>query len=186
MDYGQLKGIPIEYLVTGPLLAGARGNMALAEVNIDCFLKLAYKDGKGDDSTPRLLTFELERPYQANTANGLGAWEKQKISVTAPCAALLPLPALLVDKITIDFTTTISQESSTTVKVGSEVSASGGMFGWTVSAKVTTDVEHQRSSKQECTYQFHVEASQQPQAEGMSKLCDIFSSVIEPLPSTGG
>ena len=183
MDYSALKGIPIEYLVSGPLIASAQGNGALADVNLNVFLKLAYEDGTGADPKPRLLAFELERPYQENDATGkLLDWKTQAISVNVPCAALLPLPALMVDKISIDFTTSMSNESTTSVAVGAEVSASGGAFGFAFSAKVTTNVENQRSSKQECTYTFHVEASQQPQAEGMSKLCDIFASVIEPMP----
>lgn len=204
MDYSALKGIPIDYLVSSPLLASARGNKALAEVNLDCFLRLAFADGTGKKSDPRLLTFKLQRPYQEQievpavpgqpdadppvaavpATSKTGDWKMQELEVQAPCAALLPLPALLVDKISIDFTTSMSNESSTTVSAGAEVSASGGAFGFTFSAKVTTNVENTRSSKQECTYTFHVEASQYPQAEGMSKLCDIFASVIEPLPKT--
>ena len=179
MDYSALKGIPIEHLVSGPLLAGAQSNLALAEVNINCFLQLAFKDAKGGEA--RLITFTLERPYQNSDTN---EWSTQSITVNAPCAALLPLPALLIDKITVDFTTSISNESSTSVKVGTEVEGKVGFGWWSASAKVTTDVEHQRSSKQECTYQFHVEASQQPAAEGMAKLTDIFASVIEPMPAS--
>ena len=186
LDYSALKGIPMEHLVGGPLIASAQGNLALSEVNLNYFLKLAYEDPKstGEGSKPRMLTFNLERPFQKNGEKGglEVAWEKQSIEVNVPCAALLPLPALLVDKISIDFTTSISNESSTSVQVGSEIGVEGGAFGWSVSAKVTTNVDNQRSSKQECTYNFHVEASQQPQAEGMSKLCDIFASVIEPMP----
>jgi hypothetical protein len=184
IDYSKLKGIPIEHLVSGPLLASARSNNALAEVNLGVFLQLAFEDGTGEERKPRMLAFDLERPIQTLASDGEATtWGSQKIAVNVPCAALLPLPSLLVDKITLDFTTSMSNESTTSVKVGAEVSAKGGFFGVSFSAKVTTDVENSRSSKQECTYTFHVEASQQPQTEGMSKLCDIFATVIEPLPA---
>jgi hypothetical protein len=187
MDYSALKGIPIDHLVSAPLIASARGNGALSEVNLEVFLKLAFLDGTGKKPAPRMLTFDLERPYQTNKADGTaGAWTKQALQVNVPCAALLPLPALMVDKISIDFTTSMSNETVDKVEVGVEVGAEGGFGAFSFTAKVTTNVENQRTSKQECTYQFHVEASQQPQAEGMSKLCDIFASVIEPMPTGGG
>ena len=75
--YSKLKGIPIDYLIATPLIAAARGNLALASVMEEFISTLGYKDGK-PGGEPNLISFELTRPYEDNDS---GEMKSQTITV---------------------------------------------------------------------------------------------------------
>ena len=79
----------------------------------------------------------------------------------------------------------VSTSESTTSTSESErnLSLSGSFFGIraSFSGTVKSSEERTRSSDQSATYEVSVEATQQEPVEGMSKLMDILSSVIEPI-----
>lgn len=185
--YATLKGIPIDYLVATPLLAAARANIALAQNMEEFIFAIAYKNDEGNSGSKatketNLISFELTRPYTDPTT---GNMTTQTITVNAPLIGLVPIPALLVDNVTVDFTTTVGTTSSTTENASVSAAASYGFGAFQVSGNVTTSVNHMRQSNQTATYTFHVQADQQPATEGMGKLMDVMASVIEPIPSGG-
>ncbi len=178
--YSSLNGIPIDYLVATPLLAAGRANLALAQ-NLEEFInEIAFEDGPG--SNTNLVTFDLTRPY---TDPNTGELKTETIKVEAPLIGLIPLPALLVDNVTVNFSTTVNTSTSTNTSVNANVAASYGFGAFQMSGSVSTSVSHMRSSNQSATYTFQVQADQQPATEGMGKLMDVFASTIEPIP-TGG
>lgn len=180
--YGTLKGIPIDYLVATPLIAAARGNLALASVMEEFIMTLGFKDGKpGGD--PILITFKLTRPYQDKDS---GQMQSQTITVNTPLLGIVPIPALLVETVNVTFTTTVSNSTTDTSQTSASATASYGFGAFKVSGSMSTQSNHTRSSNQTATYSFSVQAEQQPPTEGMSKMMDVFASCIEPLPATGG
>ena len=180
--YGTLTGIPIDYLVATPLLAAARGNLALATVMEEFIMTLGFKDGKpGGD--PILITFKLTRPYQDKDS---GQMQSQTITVNTPLLGIVPIPALLVESVNVSFTTSITSSSSDTSQTSASATASYGFGAFKASGSVQAQANHTRSTNQSATYAFNVQAEQQAPTEGMSKMMDVFASCIEPLPSTGG
>lgn len=109
--------------------------------------------------------------------------------IQAPFIGLVPIPALLIDRIDVDFqmevTATNTTAEKTTAEASTSISAKWYVVSAQVSGKVSSSRENTRSTNQTAKYQVHVTASQQPQTEGLSKLMDIMASCIEPMPVKG-
>lgn len=176
--YGSLTGIPIDYLVSTPLMAAARSNIALAQAMQQFVMEIAFVDG--NPAQTQNIVFNLVRPYTEPLTGNIST---QTIQVTCPLLGLVPIPALLVDNVTIDFTTSIDLSSATTLSVGASATAGYNGAAFTMSGGVTASADHMRSSNQSATYTFHVAADQQPATEGMNKLMDVMASCIVPIPS---
>lgn len=179
--YSGLKGIPIDYLVSAPLMAAARANLALADNMLEFINAIAYKGGKPDGGT-QLLEFTLERPF---TNPNTGLVEKETFTVSAPLIGLVTIPSLLVDNVTIDFTTEVTTSEQNKSDVSASLSAKYGFGAFSVTGTVATSISNTRSTDNTAKYTFHVQANQQPSTEGMSKLMDVMASVIAPLPAGG-
>jgi len=178
--FGQLKGVPIDYLIATPLISAARANVALAGVMTEFINEIGFlKDGK-----TRRITFTLTRPVQ-NMAAATPTYDKYEVEVEAPLLALVPLPALLIDTVNIDLTVEIqnktqqktTDERKTELKIGGSYAFVSANFTGSYSLKQ----ENTRDTNQTAKYEVRVVARQQPLPEGMSKLMDVFSSTIVPL-----
>lgn len=176
------KGLPIAELIAAPLTAACDSQKKLAQSAFEFMTEIGFKDG---GKTPRLLEFNLQRPIEGSTT-------KQDIAVQAPFLGLVPIPALLIDDVQIDFqmeVTTTETEKTDEKKesdIKTEASFKFGCFARgsvNINGKVSSSRENTRSTNQTAKYQVHVSARQQQQTEGLSKLMDIMASCIEPLPS---
>ena len=172
------KGLPMRELIAAPLIAAAEAQQELAATAWNFYQQIAF-DGKSGNKA-RILEFDVERPIQQN--------EKMttiKQTVKAPFIGLVPIPALLIDRVDVDFqmevTDTSNVKSTTNAEVETKASAKHWFINAEISGKVTTARENTRMTNQTAKYQIHVTASQQPQTEGLSKLMDIMASCIEPI-----
>ena len=178
--FGQLKGVPIDYLIATPLISSARANLALASVMAEFINEIGFlKDGK-----TRKITFTLTRPVQNMTADP-PKYDKYEVEVEAPLLALVPLPALLIDTVNIDLTVEISnktqQKATDERKAELKVGAGWGAFSASFTGSYSLKQENTRDTNQTAKYEVRVVARQQPLPEGMSKLMDVFASTIVPL-----
>ena len=171
----KFKGLPMRELIAAPLIAAQQ---ELAATAWNFYQQIAF-DGKSGNKA-RILEFDVERPIQQN--------EKMttiKQTVKAPFIGLVPIPALLIDRVDVDFqmevTDTSNVKSTTNAEVEAKASAKRWFINAEISGKVTTARENTRMTNQTAKYQIHVSASQQPQTEGLSKLMDIMASCIEPI-----
>lgn len=176
------KGIPIQYLIGAPLQAACESQTMLAQAMVDFIDDIAFDD----NGNTQLIKFDLQRPVQ--TDNGVTT---QDFSVQAPLLGLVPIPALLIDTVTIDFTmevtSSVQKKTSQDTETKVDVDAKLGMWGSAnMSGKVSTHRENTRSTDKSAKYEFHVEAHQQPPTEGMSKLMDLLASTVEPIDATSG
>ena len=182
----QFVGLPMGLLICSPIIEVAKGQAELCRVYLEYVMKLAYKDPSDPSGEINSIDFQLERPV----TDGTGQISKQKIQVTAPLIALVPVPAFTMDEATVSFTMTVGEStvdtSSTTASAGSSFGGSFWGFSASISGSVTTASSHMRQSNQSATYEISAKAIQQPPAEGMAKLNTIFASVIDPIPVGGG
>lgn len=181
--FSELKGIPIDYLISTPLMSAARSNMALAQVLVEFVNEIGFdKDGKAN-----LVTFDLTRPYQDPTTKEM---KTETIKVEAPLLGLVPIPSLLIQNVDIDLTvqvsTTMSNTTTTQAKAKASYSDDWGFGSVSVSGSFSTKSTHKRSSNQSATYDVKVKALQQQRPEGMSKLMDVMASCIKPIPTDSG
>ncbi len=174
------RSLPMEALIGEPFKAACTSNQLLAAAMLDFINDVGYDDGK-----TRLLTFNLNQPI---TDSATGQLSTMPIEVNAPFIGMVPIPSLLIDDVTVDFTMTVSasEKVNTTTKFGTQVD--GGFWGWKVHANLSVENSHMRQSNQSATYTVHAEARQQQQTEGLSKLMDIMANCIAPMSggSAGG
>lgn len=186
----QFVGLPLGLLVCSPIIEVAKGQAELCRVYLEYVFKLAYADGqppqKGQKKDANMISFTLNRPV----TSGSGQISQQAIEVNAPLMALVPIPAFTMQEATVSFTMEVKESavdtSSTTASVGSSFGGSFWGFSASISGSVTTASSNTRSTDNSAKYDITAKAVQQPPAEGMSRLNQIFASVIEPIPLGGG
>lgn len=170
------RSVPMRQLIGQPFAAACDSNILLAEAMFSYLNRVAYVDG--DETQTRLLNFNLQQPYTDQSSNTLSLMD---INVKAPFIGLAPIPSLLIDNVTVDFTMKVESVDSldttdNTVKV---LDKKGDRLS--VNTTLTTDVNRVRSTNQEASYTVHAQANQQPQTEGLSKLMDIMANCIAPI-----
>ncbi len=186
--YQQLEGIPIDYLITTPLISAARGNIALATVMTEFVNAIGFNDQGGTN----VVQFILDQPYQVQGASTM-QYQTATVTVTAPLLSLVPLPALLVQNVTVDLAVQISNvvqqgtTSSQQTTAGATASVSGSYMFATASftgsytnTNSTTTTSNQTAS-QAAQYTINVVAEQQPPTAGMLALSQIFANCIVPV-----
>lgn len=176
----QFKGIPMDELIGAPLAASCKAQYSLA-TNMVVFINEIGFEGEGDKRKTKTLDFDLERPVD----NGSGVLSKETVSVKAPLLGLVPIPALLIESVTINFTMEVKQSTSartsSSAEASSTVKAGGGWWSAEVTGKVATQRENTRSTDNTAKYEVTVIARQQQPQEGMAKLMDLMASATEPL-----
>jgi hypothetical protein len=181
----QFVGLPIEDLIVSPMIGMAKGQAKLNEVTWDYINEVAFVKDKDGKATARSLDVEMNRVMTDGTT---GEQSLQKIYSKVPMLPLVPLPSLAITKADINFTMEVKSsdmsKSSTDASVSSTVS--GGYKGWgfsakfSVTGKVATHKENTRSTDNSAKYDVTVHAEQLPATEGMLKLSDFLTQMLEP------
>jgi hypothetical protein len=181
----QFAGLPIEDLIVSPMIGMAKGQAKLNEVTWDYINEVAFVKDKDGKATARALDVEMNRVMTDGTT---GEQSLQKIYSKVPMLPLVPLPSLAITKADINFTMEVKSsdmsKSSTDASVSSTVS--GGYKGWgfsakfSVTGKVATHKENTRSTDNSAKYEVNVHAEQLPATEGMLKLSDYLTQMLEP------
>ena len=181
----QFAGLPIEDLIVSPMIGMAKGQAKLNEVTWDYINEVAFVKNKDGKATARSLDVEMNRVMTDGTT---GEQSLQKIYSKVPMLPLVPLPSLAITSADINFTMEVKSsdmtKSSTDASVESTVS--GGYKGWgfsakfSVTGKVATHKENTRSTDNSAKYDVTVHAEQLPATEGMLKLSDFLTQMLEP------
>lgn len=182
----KFSGLPIAELIAAPLTAAYDSQKKLAQSAFEFMTEIGFNPTKGNAHAP-------VTDIQPATSSR-GADRPMNIQVQAPFLGLVPLPALQIDDVQIDFqmevTTTETSKATTNKELNTNVNSnfrfrcfSKGSVS--VNSKVSSSRENTCSTNQTAKYQVHVSARQQPPTEGMSKLMDIMASCIEPLKISG-
>lgn len=176
------SGLPMEALISKPFVAAALSQQELSAIYVDTVLKLAYKDGKGDDQTANTLDLTLQRPVIKEG----GEMSTTEVKVNAPLLSLVPLPALTMDEVTVDFNMEVKTNEMSSSETKADVSTKVSYKSWfglsaDITGNVTSDSQHKRQSDSSATYTVHARAIQQPPADGMQKLTSLLSNIMEPI-----
>lgn len=175
----EMKGIPMEDLIGAPLAASCVAQYNLAQ-NMIGFI---HEIGFNNDKSTKTLQFNLERPFD----NGSGHPQTESVSVQAPLLGLVPLPALLIETVNVDFSMEVNQSTKSTEtnnkSIETTASYSGLFWRGSVTGKISSSRENTRSTDNSAKYHVNVVARQQPHTEGMNKLMDILASATSPIKS---
>ena len=182
----QFSGLPIEDLIVSPLVGMAKGQAQLNDVTWRYISEVAFvKDEKTGKTSARSLDVEMNRVMTDPTD---GKQSLQKIYTQVPMLPLVPLPSLAITSADIEFTMEVKtsevDKSSTDTEASFQASASGGFWGMkysvSMAGKVATHKEHTRSTDNSAKYNVKVHAEQLPATEGMMKLSDYLTQMLEP------
>ena len=182
----QFAGLPIEDLIVAPLTGMAKGQAKLNDVTWKYISEVAFvKNEKTKKIEARKLDVEMQRVM---TDQATGEQSVQKLQSSVPMLPLVPLPSLAITKADINFTMEVKQSTSETASTDTEASveasATGGFWGMKysvkVAGKVATHKENTRSTDNSAKYEVAVHAEQLPPTEGMLKLSDYLTEMLEP------
>lgn len=178
-------GLPMGQLICGPMIEAAKGQSELCRVYLELVSKLAWQEGKEGGQT-NLVKFNLTRPVTDSAGN----ISTQNIEVQAPLISLVPVPALTINEVTVQFTMEVKDQTVDKKSREETGSFSAGFryWGWSasLSGSVTNKSENTRSTDHSAKYDVFAKAIQQPPAEGMAKLSTVFAACIEPIPVGSG
>ena len=181
----QFSGLPIEDLIVSPLVGMAKGQAQLNDVTWRYISEVAFTKDKDGNTTARSLDVQMNRVMTDPTD---GKQTLQKIYTQVPMLPLVPLPSLAITSADIEFTMEIKtsevDKSSTDTEASFQASASGGFWGMkysvSMAGKVATHKENTRSTDNSAKYNVKVHAEQLPATEGMMKLSDYLTQMLEP------
>jgi hypothetical protein len=182
----QFAGLPIEELIVSPIVGMAKGQAKLNEVTWKYISEVAFvKDEKTGITSARSLDVEMNRVV---TNGETGEQEIQKLYNKVPMLPLVPLPSLAITSADIEFAMEVktSEASKSTVATENSYEASAGGKWWgmsfnaKVAGKVATNKENTRSTDNSAKYNVKVHAEQLPATEGMLKLSDYLTQMLEP------
>jgi len=181
----QFVGLPIEDLIVAPLEGMAKGQAKLNDVTWRYINEVAFVKDKDGKAEARALDVQMNRVM---TDGDTGEQSVQTLYSKVPMLPLVPLPSLAITSADINFTMEVStsnmNKSSTDTESSIEASASGGWWGMKFSAKmsgkVATHKENTRKTDNSAKYSVAVHAEQLPATEGMLKLSDYLTQMLEP------
>jgi hypothetical protein len=181
----QFAGLPIEELIVSPIIGMAKGQAKLNEVTWKYISEVAFVTDKDGNTTARSLDVEMNRVV---TDGDTGEQTIQKLYNKVPMLPLVPLPSLAITSADIEFAmevkTSEASKDTSASENSYEVSAGGKWWGMSfnakVAGKVSTNKENTRSTDNSAKYNVKVHAEQLPPTEGMLKLSDYLTQMLEP------
>jgi len=181
----QFAGLPIEDLIVSPIIGMAKGQAKLNDVTWKYISEVAFVTDKDGKTQARSLDVEMNRVVTDGTT---GEQKVQTLYSKVPMLPLVPLPSLAITSADIEFTMEVKtsevDKSSTDTESSIQASASGGFWGMkysvSMAGKVATHKENTRSTDNSAKYNVKVHAEQLPATEGMLKLSDYLTQMLEP------
>jgi len=177
----EFQALPLEYIVSAPLVAAVRAQSAVAETTRNFIESMLYEEnGK---KKPVVVEFSA---VIKDSPGGEDAKKGHEVSISAPLLSIVPVPHLRIDSITTNFKYEITQtikksnekeaEAKLNVKTGAALSpwVSASLEG-RVSSKSSEESVMNRSGTLEIT----VHASEAPLPEGLAKILGLLSNAIE-------
>lgn len=183
----QFQGLDFGQLIAGPLLAACDAQTKLAKATTQFITEIGFeapavdKDGKPTGpSKTRQVEFTFKRPVQP--ANG--AIGQEEVGISAPLLAIVPVPALRIETVTVDFNmevkSSFEQSSKTDYEASLDASFGWGPFSVKIHGQVAAHQEQTRKSDNSAKYAVHVEAKQAAVPEGLMKILDMLNTACQP------
>ncbi len=175
-----LQSIDFSKLIGGPLIAAVQAQAQAAETSIQFIERVGFDPApQGSSVRPvKNVTFQ----YVKTDDQGVD----KKFNLMVPVLAIVPIPYLRIDELTIDFTAKLNDmveaTDSSTSNFGANLSASAG-WGWgRASLRASFSSSHNRASKSTSTAEYtmnvKVRAVQAEVPGGLAKILDIMEAVI--------
>ena len=153
----QFTGLPIETLISAPLVAAAEGQKSLAATTANFITEVGMdKDGK---------TKSVAFTYEDGS---------EHVELDVPLLSIINIPSLCVDTIDVEFQMEVSAQDAS-----AELTAKAGFGCYSASftGKVSHHSENSRSSDSSAKYSISVKGKQE-KPEGLMKVLDMLNNSI--------
>ena len=160
----QFTGLPIEQLISAPLVAAAEGQKSLAATTAAFIQEV----GMDKDGNTKSVAFKY--------ADG-----SESVALDVPLLSIINIPSLCVDSIDVEFEMEVSTQSASKSSTDSsaELNVKAGWGCWSASftGKVSHHSENSRSSDTSAKYSISVKGKEE-KPEGLMKVLDMLNSSI--------
>jgi hypothetical protein len=171
----QFTGLPIEQLISAPLVAAAEGQKSLAATTASFIQEV----GMDKDGNTKSVAFKYEDGSES-------------VALDVPLLSIINIPSLCVDSIDVEFEMEVSTQSSSKSSTDSsaELNVKAGWGCWSASftGKVSHHSENSRKSDTSAKYSVSVKGKQE-KPEGLMKVLDMLNNSIgkqKGAPADGG
>ena len=171
----QFTGLPIEQLISAPLVAAAEGQKSLAATTASFIQEV----GMDKDGNTKSVAFKYEDGSES-------------VALDVPLLSIINIPSLCVDSIDVEFEMEVSTQSSSKSSTYSsaELNVKAGWGCWSASftGKVSHHSENSRKSDTSAKYSVSVKGKQE-KPEGLMKVLDMLNNSIgkqKGAPADGG
>ncbi|WP_338591466.1 DUF2589 domain-containing protein [Shewanella khirikhana] len=205
----QFSGLPMRSLIGGPLNAAAQANSMMAVTQTKFMLDTCFnKSGTDADTTlePIMVTMQITRTVfeEETDKDGQTTVTPTPVNTTfdLPLLTLIPLNALGVDSVQVDFdmevkssyTNESSTNSSSETQAAASFDAKLGEGWWSVEVKGSVSYDSKTSSSNSASYQksnsakytVSVHAGQLPLPQGVTTIIQAYTNAISANPKTAG
>jgi hypothetical protein len=166
----EFQALPLDFIVAAPLTAAIKAQAVAAAATRD-FINAFIVNGQ-----PEMVEFSF-----VQAVNG----QEQKANIKAPLLAMVPVPHLRIDSLTVHFTYEISQTfrdtSQTDKSIALEAGTSGLLSHW-VKASLKGSVASRSASESALNRSGHLEitlhASEAPMPEGLNRVLSLLARAV--------
>ncbi len=174
----QFKGLPMESLIAGPLMAACHAQGQLANLTSQFINDV----GIDSDENVRMVNLSYDETYiEKGAGEDPDKTMVQKKNISVPFLSIVNIPSLRIKQVTIDFEMEVKQQTSSTqnTEASSTVKVKGNWFvKASFTGSVSTSKQSTRNTDNSAKYTVHVEAVDDGPPEGLSKVLTILSNVI--------
>lgn len=181
--------LPIGQLICTPFIELAKGQAELCDVYVDTLFRLAFEkpddvkyNDEGTGNKTRILKFAYQRPVVNESTQTV---EKKDFEINVPLLSLVPIPAFLIDSADVNFNMEVNiateEKKETSASAGTNIKFGFWKMSGNIEGKVSSSSNVTNTRAQKATYTIAAHASQQPAAEGMSKLTALLAEAMEPI-----
>lgn len=181
----QFGSLPMESLIGGPLQAAAKANGQLVATNAKFIKDIGFKkDAQGNPTEANMVDFKFEK----QVIGADGTVTPQSVDVKVPMLAIVPLPALKIKDVEVNFTMSVNSSTEDTSSRDSEAGFEGeggvnyGIFSVHVKVhgKTSSHSSSTRKSDNSAKYDVKVSATDDGIPEGLARVLDMMNDAIQP------
>lgn len=178
---GIIKSLPIEYMFGAPVMAAIKCHREACKAVADFIGDI----GLNEDGSVKMVRFSYSEVEHDTDGNATSTIHERVIDL--PFIAAVPLPALGVEKVVVDFELEVNTAESSKSSTSASATMKGKLgFGWwsvSMSGSVSHKSEQTRSTDTRSKYSVHLEAGAQAPPEALMRVIDaITAAAVRPLP----
>jgi len=214
----ELRALPLEHIIGSPMQAAIKAQALAAKTTVDFIKEVGLKpralesgeteadldETSGESGMPgyeaRYVDFKFDRllEEEKTTASATPGEPPTKETITrlvpskltVPLLAIVPIPYLRINDMTIDFEFQIkdveTSESTTEKKVSMSAKAGGWFYKVNIKGSYSNRTVNKRETDRRTTLKITVNAVQDAIPEGLGRVLDMLSESIKAVPLSAG